>query len=353
MREMNLDTVLAGRPTLRPGEVVTIVAALAGELATLHANERVHGAVTTNAVVLDVAGRPRLVASAVAAGAVPPGVGADADVRALAQLALDCLGPYPPRQLLTVLKEASRGGVGARALVVQVLTGCRPEPVRLGQASDSEDGAGAVTRGRLPRPGTGARRAPRRAPWLRYVSTPRLGRNGICAVLAVLLVATVGVAGWFDAGGSVTAADGPSAAASASVPSSPRATGERSRWHAILTELDSRRAAAFAAADATALRAVYAPGSPALAADLELLRSYRRLGMRVRGLRLQIGDLQVLTASTARAVLRVTDRLGPYQVVDREGAVRQEPGRGTQRWRVTLRHDDHGRWRIASVHPRT
>ncbi|MQA05887.1 MAG: hypothetical protein GEV07_25295 [Streptosporangiales bacterium] len=337
MQATRLDTVLAGRPALRPGEVVTVVAAVGGELAGMHAARQVHGAVAPAAIVLDAACRPRLGSPAArrTAFAFADGDGdgdADADVRALARLGLELLGPYPPQRLVEVLQEAHAGGVDAKALVVKVLTACRPEPVRVGSAVGGGELAPA------PAPGGVVPRPVRAPAWHRVV----LGRRGLGAVVVVLVVAVVVVLGWVDAGRSGPVADRPPSPV-------PSAHGDvPPRWHDTLTGLDRRRAVAFATADAAALRTVYVPGSAALAADLHVLRSYRRLGVRVQGLRLRIGEVRTVTASTSHAVLTVTDQLRPYRVVDRDGGVRHQPGRGDRTWQVTLdRVADQ--WRIASI----
>ncbi|MBO0830129.1 MAG: hypothetical protein J2P24_20335, partial [Streptosporangiales bacterium] len=60
MTANRLDELLATRGRLLPGEVVTVVAGVAAELARLHAARRAHGAVDAAAVTVDPSGRPRL-----------------------------------------------------------------------------------------------------------------------------------------------------------------------------------------------------------------------------------------------------------------------------------------------------
>jgi hypothetical protein len=78
---------------------------------------------------------------------------------------------------------------------------------------------------------------------------------------------------------------------------------------AVLHAWDDRRASAWAAGEPAALRRLYVAGSPAGSADVAMLRSWRRRGLRVEGLRMQLLDLEVRRASPARLDLVVTDRL--------------------------------------------
>ena len=94
------------------------------------------------------------------------------------------------------------------------------------------------------------------------------------------------------------------AAAAASTTEAP-ATGPAQ----VLAAWDDRRAAAWAAGDAGALRSLYAVGSRAGAADVRLLEDYLGRGLTVEGLRTQVLALDVVERSSRRLVLRVTDRL--------------------------------------------
>lgn len=77
----------------------------------------------------------------------------------------------------------------------------------------------------------------------------------------------------------------------------------------ILAAWDERRAAAWAAGDTDALRALYAAGSRAGAIDVRLLEDYLRRGLTVEGLRTQVLALDAVEQSSRRLVLRVTDRV--------------------------------------------
>jgi hypothetical protein len=134
-------------------------------------------------------------------------------------------------------------------------------------------------------------------------------------------------------------------------PTSGRAPATR-RWARLLRELDATRAQAFALGDRAALRTVYVNESPAHRRDAEGLRRLVRAGLRVRGLRLT--DIRVTDArqrSDGEVVLRVSDRMAPYDVVTASGEVRRhEPGRGRAAWRVTLaRGGPAAAWRIRDV----
>lgn len=356
MREITLDALLAGRPSLRPGEVVTIVVSVAGELAAMHAAEQVHGAVSPAAIVLEPASRPRLRAPADPPAEVA-GESAQADVRALAGLAEQLLGPFPPRQLVCVLRAAAADAWSPQALAVKTLAACRPVPVRCtvpGPRAELEAVAVGAPFRRVP----GSRSVPRRA------GAPSSRRGGVLALALVPLVGIVVAAVWLESArsdgrqrpgpvASATPRQGergtPSAAASTPTAA---ATGGPS-WRTVLETLDRRRASAYARGDAAALRRVYVPGSAALGTDAATLRAYRSAGLRVHGMRLRVGALHEVSASRSAAVLRVTDRLEPYRIVGvgAGGRGRRGPGRGDVTWRVTLRHVDGG-WRIASVHRR-
>lgn len=116
---------------------------------------------------------------------------------------------------------------------------------------------------------------------------------------------------------------------------------------AVLHHWDEGRAAAWAAGEPSALRALYVPDSAVGRADVEMLGAWHDRGLRVRGMRMQLLDLDVRRASTARLDLVVTDRL--------TGAVAVGPGvrlplpqdRVTTRRVVLVRTGDD--WRVAQA----
>lgn len=78
---------------------------------------------------------------------------------------------------------------------------------------------------------------------------------------------------------------------------------------AVLHRWDSARSAAYAAGDRDRLRALYAAGSPAGAADVRLLAAYRAHGWRVTVVTTQVRAVRVLGHAPGRWVLRTTDRV--------------------------------------------
>lgn len=359
MRTTRLDRLLAVRASLRPGEVVTVLAPIAGELAALHGQGRVHGGVSTAAVGLDPDGRPRLLAS----GDADPTGSPDADVRALAALVTELVGAYPPESLTRVARDGADGLHDAAALQQALLAACRAEPVRQPRtlSADGAAGGGQETRSPARRRSTGQWLLPSGAPVPRPQKRRRPQRmarpsgRAVAAVAAVLLLASAIVAGIAATGSS--RADAPSSGTSTphatprDEPSSARheSPSRPPTWRSTLRALDGRRSTAFARGDAGMLRGVYANASTPLATDLATLRAYSRRGLRVRGLHLELVDVRERSRSPTKAVLRVTDRLDGYRIVKAGGRlVRREPGRGEVTWRMTLRRSHHG-WRIDAI----
>ncbi|MQA79355.1 MAG: hypothetical protein GEV10_12905 [Streptosporangiales bacterium] len=373
MSEIRLDTLLAARSSLRPGEVVTVIASVAGELARWHAAGAVHGAVTAAAIELDAGGRPRLCGPS----RMSPGADREGDVRALAELGSGLVGPYPPHALVAVLREAATGGTAA-ALAAKVLGACRAEPVRIGAAHPGMVHPGAVNPGATPpigpvpptgpvsptvpmspdpfRPGalrrpvasTGA--VPR---WQRVASTGAdlvRGRSRLLAVALVPLLVLAGALLWEGAGREPPARTAPSESPAASTTATRTpAPDPAASWRARVAELDRRRSVAYGDGDVALLRDVYVPGSRALASDTATLRRYVRAGLRVGDLRLRLLTVRAHAVSPTAATLLVTDRLPAYDVVDAAGrVVRREPGRGAVSWRLSLRRVGDA-WLVADV----
>ncbi|HEX6447066.1 MAG TPA: hypothetical protein VF053_18365 [Streptosporangiales bacterium] len=343
MTANRLDELCAVRGRLLPGEVVTVVAGVAAELARLHAARRVHGALDAAAVTIDPDGRPRLrgVRSADAAAA-DTAASAETDVRALARLAGRLLGPAPPRPVVEVLQEADAGRHTATSFAAALLEVCRPEPVRVPGERPVAPARRLVVRPAPPGRRAGYRLLPRPRPRVvAAVLTPFL-------LLGLLLLWSefrpAGTGHDTHAGHGIPATRQPTAAVSTATPTpAPAPSG----WLRRLDALDRVRAGAYARGDPAALRRVYVAGSSALTADTATLRRYLAEGLRVRDMRLDVSALSVVRHSPRSAVLAVTDRLGGYAVVDTAGrVVRHAPGRGPVRWRITLRNVG-GRWLIA------
>jgi hypothetical protein len=137
--------------------------------------------------------------------------------------------------------------------------------------------------------------------------------------------------------------EAPAAAPSPAAPAAPaHAPG------AVLAAWDERRAAAWARGDAEALADLYAPGSRSGAADVRLLRSYARRGLRVEGLTTQVLGLRVVERSPRRLVLVVTDRVVGGSAVGSGAAPVALPADRASTRRVVLARQ-RGRWVVAEA----
>lgn len=143
-------------------------------------------------------------------------------------------------------------------------------------------------------------------------------------------------------------AEAPAPTAPASVSPSGARDAELAEAAAVLAAWDDRRAAAWAADDAVALRALYAAGSRAAAADVRLLARWRDAGWRVVDLRSQVLALAVVRATDDRLLLRVVDRVAGGRVVGRDGGVVSAlPGTTATTRLVDLRRADAG-WQLTA-----
>jgi hypothetical protein len=170
-------------------------------------------------------------------------------------------------------------------------------------------------------------------------------RDGLPAVVLLVLGVLAAGAAW------VTRAspDRPATPRPAPVASDPEAhPGVESPAVRVLAAWDARRADAWARGDAAALRGLYVAGSRAGAADARLLLDYRRRGLRVVGLRMQLLAVEVLHASTREILLRVTDRVAAAEAVGARTRTRLPRDRPSTRV-VSLRRGSDRRWRVESV----
>lgn len=117
---------------------------------------------------------------------------------------------------------------------------------------------------------------------------------------------------------------------------------------AVLRQWDRARADAYATADPEALGELYVTGSAAGAADVRLLRDYRRRGLRVEHMRMQVLASEVELRTTDRVRLRVTDRLVGAVVVG-SGVRRPLPRDRASTRVVELSRGAQDRWRVVSV----
>jgi hypothetical protein len=131
--------------------------------------------------------------------------------------------------------------------------------------------------------------------------------------------------------------------------SSAPSTGRSVRWADVLRGLDTTRSAAFAHADPARLAEVYAPASPALRRDRQLLAELVASGTKARDVRLDLRSVEVREGGADRVVLKVTDVMPPYELIG-EGGSRgvTQRGRPMARWLVTLVHGTDG-WRVYDV----
>lgn len=128
----------------------------------------------------------------------------------------------------------------------------------------------------------------------------------------------------------------------------PAAAGELSAERSIVAAWDRRRARAWEQGDVRRLRGLYVSGSDAGRRDLEMLRDYRKRGLTVRGMRMQVLTWKVVRSEPDRLVVDLTDRLTGAQVIGGDDRVRALPtDRATQR-RLTLVRQQ-GRWLMARV----
>jgi len=123
-------------------------------------------------------------------------------------------------------------------------------------------------------------------------------------------------------------------------------SGEAPECYA-LGGLDVARAEALANVDVTDLRAVYADRAAA-SRDEQILKRYAARGFRIVGAGMIRDECRVVSRTSGRVELDITERMAPAWVVSEGGQARRLPRDRSTRHRVTLIGSD-GRWRIASV----
>jgi hypothetical protein len=126
------------------------------------------------------------------------------------------------------------------------------------------------------------------------------------------------------------------------------ARAESARAVAVLGGWDRRRAAAWAADDRRALRALYVTGSSAGQQDLAMLAAYHRRGLTVTSMRRQVLGVEVLASWSGGWLLEVTDRLALARV-SRSGATVVLPRSQPQTHTIRLRRLADG-WRVSAVY---
>ena len=368
----NLATNLAVRGELAGPEVVTLVAPLAGALADAHDRGIVHGDVTPANIVFAADGRPLLtdfgVARAVGAVSaevevtasyVAPEVltgapaSAAADVYSLCRVAAAALaGESAPPALVAAIEaglaEDPHDRPGARRLAGDVLRACAAAPVRLVRAAPVAPPA-VTTTVRVEPAASSPARAPdrtRRHGVRRRASKRRPPRLRIPRRLTVALVSTAAL--FLAVAGGVMWGHRTQSSA-AVLPQAPEAVRPvPPAWLAVVQRLESSRARAVAAGDIPALREVYVADSPALAADVAVVRRMVSAHQRVTGFTMTALRVAPLAVTPIEATLRVTDEVSAYTLADGRG-VRRLPATSARTLTMTLRRIGD-EWRVAEVH---
>lgn len=372
----SLGGLIARHGRCTPGQVAGLLVRIAGALAAAHDVGLTHGDVSPGNVLLGAAGQPlladlgtaRLLAEtsgpaggtpgyvdpAVSAGHPP---GPASDVYALAAVAVHALtgrvpGADPAAALLPIPVPATMRRLLRRSLDRDPAG--RPSAAAIAndlQALDVEEPLQPITGGSMTAAQPGilthaveravAPPAPAPTRWRRWCSALRTqwdgpGRRvGVSITAAVLLLTTAVTVGLLWGAGATGAQ--PVGAGAAPGPS----------WDQVWSDLDSRRAHAFATADATVLDQVYLPDCPALATDLKAIRDLAGRRARATGVAHQVQSVRVESSTQGAVTLFIVDRMTAYQIRGPSGKVlEQAPARGDRRLRARLVHTDAG-WRIA------
>ena len=171
------------------------------------------------------------------------------------------------------------------------------------------------------------------AVWVRLVGM-NLRRSIVVVVLLTALATLLSVSPWH------VDASTPAATGSATTPD------PTSRALDVLRRWDASRAAAWAAGDVAALRALYRPESVAGASDVWRLQQYVDRGLVVDGMRTQVLSAELTRWARRRVTLVVTDRLAVAEAVDSTGGRHRLPRDLASTTTVTLvRH--RGDWQVA------
>ena len=363
---LGLDLLREVRPRWEPGEVVTLVAPLAGALACLHRHGLVHGALDVHAVTIAFDGRPML------EGLVrvqPPTVTSTpgADVRALARLGLSLVGDAhsPVRDMLAVAAADEPVGEaeGDRAPAddaSDLARACESAavalPIRLPSAevlaarvlSVRTEGAQTAPRGRGPvlaRAGVDPAPGHRRSTVIRALAV----LAGVA--VAVLALGPPAVRSTFARTHGETDPTTATSATATSAPADPVAAAR---------DLTRRRDAAIEDMDEGALNEVTVEGSPAREQDLSFLNRLRDAGVRLDGLVTEVVEVVEVVevggpspsepgAVFARVLL--TSRIGAHRELGPGGQVLRElPASATSRVVLDLTWA-RGSWRVSAVEP--
>jgi len=366
---LGLDLLREVRPRWEPGEVVTLVAPLAGALACLHRHGLVHGALDVHAVTIAFDGRPML-EGLVRAQLPPVPPTPRADVRALARLGLSLVDDArsPVRDVLAAAAADEPVGKaeGDRAPAddaSDLARACESAavalPIRLPSAevlaarvlSVRTEGAEPAPPGRRPvLAGAGADPAPgrRRSTVIRALAAIA----GVAVV--VLALGAPAVRGTFARTPGATDPTTATSTPATSVPADPVSAAR---------DLTRRRDAAIEDMDEGALNEVTVEGSPAREQDLTFLHRLHDAGVRLDGLVTEVTEAaEVVEAaelggpspsepSAASARVLLTSRIGAHRELGPDGQVLRElPASATSRVVLDLTWT-RGSWRVSAVEP--
>lgn len=404
-----LDSLLAQRGRLRPGEAVTVVAPLCGALAAAHDRGLRHGNLTAADVLVDLDGRPvladlgllqlvgdpglpqTLMADAGRAGAPAgfPGTAAD-DVQALLAICWQLLtGRRPPdgrrpdggpsaSELLGAAPDIPPPLAHALVAGLAADPAARPTPAALGRSLLA--GAPAEP---LELPPVDCQEFPSRPP-VAAVAPPapveaplavesRLGAGGAdasdadrqtargrpparavrLAGVAVLVTIAAVALGWRlaprepPAAGVALAVAAPGASGTAAVPTG---TGV---WAAVVSDLDERRDRAVGHVDPAGVADVDERGSPAADADMTLVDQLQSAGAHAEHLAHTVRSVSLVGAEPTAVTLRVVDAMPAYELVAAaDGAVLvRRPARPHAGWlvHVVRQHPGADGWRFRLV----
>jgi hypothetical protein len=333
------DLLEGGR--LTAGQVVTLGVPIAQALEAGAAVGVVHGGLDPSTLVVEPGGRPLLLGLGLAqlAGA---SVTHAADVHELARLLAGLLDPdagADGAMVSAALAPALSGHVAARpaagSLAAALLAACAPQPLPVVRTP------GIRTVRPVPRPPD---------PWwsrlLRWLGDQHasLPRHALTAgILGIVLVVGAGL---------VAARGGEPRPEPSPAPVPPASPSPAVNWSGIVSGLAAARHEAYVQADPALLAAADAPGSAALAIDTARVRAWREAGLALRGDPAAVQLLQVQQAGERVGVLRISEVVRPFDVVDGVSGERREhrPGKPPTTWTVTLVRGEQG-WRTASVSP--
>jgi hypothetical protein len=304
----SLEALLALRGTLSPGEVVTVLAPLAEALGHAHAHGLCHRRVRAPRVLLTSDGMPVLEGLGLeslydAADSLDPtGVlGSTADVWALGALGRLLLTGEGP----TGDRLAEQVPAAPLPLVRALEAAMDPDPLARPAAADL---AATLLAACPAAPLLGLPHPPLPPEQKRPVLANR--RPALIAAAAGVALLGVIAIGW------TWGARSADATASVARARSSASQAPAVDWVAQVQRLDGVRAQAFNEASPAILNSVYAPGSPALAADRASLAALARRHARVQGLTHRVLSATRIGADGDETVLRVVEQLTAYTLVD-------------------------------------